>query len=361
MHQILIFNLGGTSTKLALFEDESLKAEGTIRHTDEEIAACTDNSKQIAFRKEKILGWLQESNISLDGIDAVVMRSFGAGVCKKGGTYQVTGMLRDKMYEIYQASFPLAAHPSAFVVALVEEVIAGHDIPIYIVDPDGVDEFEEVARVTGYPEFRRNSGYHVLNHKAMARKAAKDMGKAYEDVNLVVAHMGGGTSIAAHKHGLVVEATSGGSAGVGPFGSNRTGPLPLNRVVDMCFDGKHTKKDVMNIIQTGGGFLALTGYTDLRIIEQKAAEGDANCDLAVEAYIYQVSRYIAAQCAVLCCDVDGIVLTGGMAYSKRVVEGIRRRIGKLAPVLPYPGEEENEAMVAGVLSVLNGEREAIIL
>lgn len=361
MYQTLIFNLGGTSTKLALFEDETLKAEGTMRHSDEEIASCTDNAKQIAFRKGNIMGWLAENNISLDSISAVVIRCNGAGLCKQSGTYLVAGKLKDRLHEIYQNSFPLASHPTAYVLPLAEEVIEGHSIPIYIVDPDDMDEFEDLARFTGHPDFPRRSGCHVLNQKAMARRAAKDMGKRYEDVNLVVAHMGGGVSIAAHKHGQVVEATSGGSAGEGPFGSNRTGPLPLNKLVDMCFDGKHTKKDVMNMITTGGGFLAHTGYTDLRIIEKKAAEGDANCDLAVRAFIYQVSRYIAAQCAVLCCDVDAIVLTGGMAYSQRVVEGVKERVGKLAPVLPYPGEEENEAMVAGVLSVLRGEREAIVL
>lgn len=361
MYQTLIFNLGGTSTKLALFEDETLKAEGTMRHTDEEIAACTDNARQIAFRKENIMGWLAENRISLDSISAIVIRCNGGGLCRQSGTYLVAGRLKDKLHEVYQNSFPLANHPSAYVLPLAEEVIGAHSIPIYIVDPDDMDEFEDLARFTGHPDFPRRSGCHVLNQKAMARRAAKDMGKRYEDVNLVVAHMGGGVSIAAHKHGQVVEATSGGSAGEGPFGSNRTGPLPLNKLVDMCFDGRHTKKDVMDMITTGGGFLAHTGYTDLRIIEKKAAEGDANCDLAVRAFIYQVSRYIAAQCAVLCCDVDGIVLTGGMAYSQRVVEGVKERVGRLAPVLPYPGEEENEAMVAGVLSVLRGEREAIVL
>lgn len=361
MYQTLIFNLGGTSTKLALFEDETLKAEGTIRHSDEEVAACTDNAKQIAFRKEKILGWLEENGIALSGISAAAIRSSGGGICKKSGTYLVTGRLRDKMHQVYQDSFPLAAHPSAYVLPLVEEVLAGSDIPIYLVDPDGIDEFEDLAYITGHPDIRRSSGYHVLNQKAMARRAAKEMGKRYEEVNLVVAHMGGGVSIGAHKHGAVVEATSGGSAGEGPFSSNRTGTLPLGKLVDLCFDGKHTKKDIMNMIMTGGGFLAHTGYTDLRIIEQKAEEGDANCDLAVRAFIYQVSRYIAAQCAVLCCDVDGIVLTGGMAYSQRVVNGIRARVGKLAPILVYPGEDENRAMVDGVLSVLRGERQAIVL
>lgn len=361
MYQILIFNLGGTSTKLAVFEDEALKAEGTIRHTDEEIQACKDNAEQIAFRKDTILKWLQEEHIALEELSAVVMRSSGAGMCKRGGTYLVTGKLRDGMYEAYRNSFPQASHPSFIVLPLVDEVLAGLDVPIYIVDPDGVDEFQDVAYITGHPDFRRSSGFHVLNHKAVGRRAAKELGKAYEEANLVVAHMGGGVSIAAHRNGMVVDATSGGSAGEGPFGTNRTGPLPLNKLIDKCFSGEYTKKDMMNLIMTGGGFLAHTGYTDLRIIEQKAAEGDANCDLIIRAFIYQVCRYIGAQFTVLNCQADAIVLTGGMAYSDRVVQGIKDCVGKLAPVLVYPGEKENEAMVDGVLSVLRGERAAIVL
>ena len=361
MNQILIFNLGGTSTKLAVFEDETLRAEGTIRHTDEEIQACVDNAAQIAFRKGTIVAWLGENHIVLEELSAIVIRSSGAGMCKRGGTYLVTGKLRDGMYDAYRGSFPKAPHPSFIVLPLVDEILEGRQVPIYIVDPDGVDEFHDVAYITGHPDFRRSSGFHVLNHKAVARRAARDLGKQYEDADLVVAHMGGGISIAAHKHGLVVDATSGGSAGEGPFGTNRTGPLPLNKLVDKCFSGEYTKKDMMNLIMTGGGFLAHTGYTDLRIIEQKAAEGDANCDLIVRAFIYQVCRYIGAQFTVLDCRADAIVLTGGIAYSDRVVSGIRDCVGKLAPVLVYPGEKENEAMVDGVLSVLRGERAPIIL
>lgn len=361
MYRILIFNLGGTSTKLAVFEDETLQVEGTIRHTDAEIGACSDNAEQIAFRKKTIVAWLQENHIDLKKLSAVVIRSSGAGMCKRGGTYLVMGKLRDGMYTAYQNSFPQAPHPSFFVLPLVDEILKKREIPIYIVDPDGVDEFQDVAYITGHPGFPRSSGFHVLNHKAVARRVAKDLGKSYEEVNLVVAHMGGGVSIAAHKHGMVVDATSGGSAGEGPFGTNRTGPLPLNKLIDKCFGGEYTKKELMNLIMTGGGFAAHTGYTDLRIIEQMAAEGDANCDLIVRAFIYQVCRYIGAQFTVLGCQADAIVLTGGMAYSQRVVSGIKDCVGKLAPVMVYPGEKENEAMVDGVLSVLRGEKSAIVL
>lgn len=360
-YRILVFNLGGTSTKMALFENEKEISSGTIRHSDEEILACKDNEAQIEFRKEKVQEWLTAENIEISSLDAVVMRSSGAGVCKRGGTYLVKGKLREKMYEAYQSSFPKAPHPSFYVLPLVEKVLGDAQVPIYIVDPDSVDEFEDVARITGHPDFPRSSGFHVLNHKAIGRKAAKDLGKTYESVNLVVAHMGGGVSIAAHKHGMVVDSTSGGSAGEGPFGTNRTGPLPLGKLVDRCYSGEYSKKDIMSMIMTGGGFLAHTGYTDLRIIEKKAEEGDEHCDLVIRAFIYQVCRYIAAQFAVLNCEADAIVLTGGIAYSDRVVSGIRDCVGKLAPVMVYPGEKENEAMVDGVLSVLRGERTAIIL
>ena len=299
MHRILIFNLGGTSTKLAVFDEETLVVEGTIRHTDREIQGCTDNAEQIAFRRGAIEAWLLENHISLDDLSAVVIRSSGAGLCKKGGTYLVTGKLRDGMYAAYRGSFPKAPHPSFIVLPLADEIL--------------------------------------------------------------VAHMGGGISIAAHRHGLVVDSTSGGSAGEGPFGTNRTGPLPLNKLVDRCFSGAYTKSEIMDLIMTQGGFLAHTGCTDLRIIEQKAADGDAHCDLIIRAFIYQVCRYIGAQFTVLNCQADAIVLTGGIAYSQRVVGGIRDCVGKLAPVLVYPGEKENEAMVDGVLSVLRGERSPIIL
>ena len=361
MSNILLINLGGTSTKLAIFADEKMLVDCTIRHTDKEIQSCDTNEKQVCFRKKQITEWMENNPYSLNEIDAIVIRSSGAGMCKKGGTYLVTGKLKKGMIEAYKNSFPLAGHPSFYVLPLVEELIEGRKIPIYIVDPDGVDEFNDVAYITGHPDFPRSSGFHVLNQKAVARRACRDLDIKYTDAKLVVAHMGGGISIAAHDHGNVIESTSGGSAGEGPFGTNRTGPLPLNKLVDCCFDGKHTKKDINNMIMTGGGFLAHTGYTDLRIIEQKAAEGDKNCDLVIRAFIYQVNRYIGAQFTTLNCEADAFVLTGGIAYSDRVVEGVRSCVGKLAPVIVYPGEEENKAMVEGVLTVLRGETKPIIL
>ena len=361
MYRILLVNLGGTSTKLALFEDETLKAEVAMRHTDAEISACTDNKQQIAFRKEAAQNWLGESGISLDMLDAAVIRVSKTGLCKKSGTYQVKGKLRDAMYEVYRQSFPLAMHPAFIILPLVDEMLEGRDIPIYIVDPEEVDEFHDVARVTGHPGFPRTSGVHMLNHKAVARRAAADLGKAYEETKLVVAHLGGGVSIAAHDHGMIVDGTSGGSAGEGPFGTNRTGPLPINQLVERCYSGEYKKQDIIKMIMSEGGFLAHTGFTDMRIIEESARNGDENCDLLIRAFIYQVCRYIGAQFTVLNCEADAIVLTGGISYSERVVGSIKDCVGKLAPVVAYPGEEESEAMVSGALRVLRGEAEPIIV
>lgn len=363
LYKIMTVNLGGTSTKLSLFEDEVLLKEGTMRHTDEELSACTDNDLEIAFRKLVAQKWIAENAVSLDKLDAVVVRVTNTGgLATRSGTYQITGKLRDSLVDIYKQSFPKAVHPSILAHMLAESLIEGLDIPIFVVDPEDVNEIQEVAKITGHPDFprgRMETGYHVLNHKAVARQAAKDMGKTYHDVNFVVAHLGGGVSIAAHMNGMVIDTTSGGPGGEGPFAINRSGSLPLYPLIEACFSGKYQKKDLLKIVMATGGFFAHTGLTDFRLIEQKAAEGDEKCDLLIRAFIYQVCRYIGAQYTVLNCNCDGIILTGGIAYSKHVVEGIRRCVGKLAPVLVYPGEEESTAMVTGALRILRGE-EALV-
>ncbi len=360
MYKVMSVNLGGTSTKLSIFHDETLFREGTFRHTDEELAACKDNAEQIAFRKSVADRWIAENSLSLDDLDAVVVRvSSTGGMAKKSGAYLISGKLQAFVMDMYEKSFPKAMHPSFITYPLVKSLLGDKDIPIYVVDPEDLDEFDDVARVTGHPDFPRYSGCHMLNQKAVARKVAKDLGKPYNELNLVVAHLGGGVSIASHCHGRVIDGTSGGPAGEGPFATNRTGPLPLDKVVEACFSGKYQKRDMIALLMARGGFVAHTGLTDLRLIEEKAANGDANCDLVIRAFIYQVNRYIGAQYTVLDCDCDAIVLTGGIAYSERVVQGVRARVGKLAPVLVYPGEEETESMVAGALRVLRGEESAI--
>ena len=360
MYKILVLNLGGTSTKLSLYEDEKLLCDGSIRHTSDEIEACKDNNDQIAFRKKVALNWINENHIDLNAVDAAVLRiHYTDREANVGGTFRIVGKLRDVLMKEFEESFPKSRHPSYIAYPTLLSILEGHDIPIYAVDPDGLDEFCDVAHVTGHPDFFRISGFHVLNHKAIGRKVSADLGKTYAETKLVIAHLGGGVSIASHDHGRVIDSTCGGPAGEGPFSTTRAGALPIDQVALGCCSGKYDASKIMSIMSTNGGFLAHTGMTDMRLIEEKAANGDANCDLIVRAFIYQVCRYIGAQFAALGCEADAIVLTGGIAYDKRVVAEVTNCVGKLAPVMVYPGEDEAGAMVAGVLRVLRGE-EAVV-
>lgn len=358
MYKIMTVNLGGTSTKLFLFEDETLLCEGSIRHTDEEIAACVDNDAQVAFRKKVADAWLKENNIDLNTLDAVVVRITNTGgLSKSGGTYCIEGELRDNLMKIYQDTFPKAEHPGLLAYPVVSAILDGRPIPVYAVDPDDLDDFCDIARITGYPGFRRRSGIHNLNHRAVGRKASEDMGKTYGETKLVVAHLGGGVSIASHDHGRIIDGTHG-AYGEGPFATNRAGQLPIDQIINAIASGELSAREVFDILINKGGFVAHTGLTDMRLIEKKASEGDEKCEMAVRAFIYQVCRFIGAQFAALGCEADAIVLTGGIAYDQRVVDEVTKCVGKLAPVLVYPGEEETAAMVGGALRVLRGEEEA---
>lgn len=358
MYKIMTVNLGGTSTKLSLFNDEKLICEGSIRHTDKELASCVDNNAEVTFRKKVADNWIRENNIDLDSLDAIVVRITNTGgLSKSGGTYCIEGKLRDNLMKIYQATFPKAQHPGFLAYPVVAAILDGRPTPVYAVDPDDLDDFCDIARITGYPKFRRKSGIHNLNHRAVGRKASEDMGKDYCETKLVVAHLGGGVSIASHDHGRIIDGTHG-AYGEGPFATNRAGQLPLDQVLNAVESGELSAQEVLDICGKKGGFAALTGLTDMRLIEKKAAEGDENCEMAVRAFIYQVCRFIGAQFAALGCEADAIVLTGGIAYDRRVVDEVTKCVGKLAPALVYPGEEETAAMVGGALRVLQGKEKA---
>ena len=305
------------------------------------------------------MDWLSGQEFSVDELSAVVVRTAAAVNCTKSGTYLVNQALRDDMYRYFIPDKD-SQHPSTMVLPLADELIGERDIPIYIVDSTHVDEFSELAKMSGHPDLPRESNFHALNQKAVARKAATDMGKSYNKSRMVVAHLGGGVSIGAHEYGKVIDTCSGGLDQDGPFSPNRTGRLPLGPLVDLCYSGKYTHKEMTELLIAKGGFYAYTGTTDVREVEKRAAAGDQQADLVLRAFCYQVAKEIAAQCAVLSCHVDAIVLTGGLAYSERITQDIKERVFRLAPVKVYPGEEEGPAMVAGALRVLRGEEEAII-
>ena len=361
MFTIMILNLGSTSTKFSIYEDEHLTVEKTARHTDEELAAAPTQKEQLAMRRDQVLAGLKEAGVCLDSLDAAVIRSVAVRRCKKSGTYQIGELLRGDMYSYYDADGEFL-HAGTMSLPLLEAILDGKEIPIYLVDPITVDEFSDVARISGHPLIERTSTFHALNHKAVARAAAKELGKRYEESKLVVAHLGGGVSIGAHDHGLVVDASNCGKGCTGPFSPNRAGDLPTWQLVELCFSGRYTLKELETMFLKEGGFAAYLGVTDGKEVEAMADAGDEKAQLILQAFAYQVAKEIAAQCSVLnFSEVDGIVLTGGLSYSQRIVEDIKKRLNGIAPLLVYAGEKEAGAMISGALKVLRGEEKPMVL
>lgn len=362
MHKIMILNLGSTSTKISLYEDERMYAEQTFRNSDEEMAGHPRQRDQIALRKGQVEEWIKENKLDLDAVDALVLRVRGTDRCTKSGTYQIGEGLRKDILAHYSPEDTKFPHAACMTLPLAEELFAGRDVPMFIVDPVTVDEFTDVARLSGCKEVPRESTFHALNQKAVAREAAKQLGKPYDSIKLVVAHLGGGVSIGAHDCGRVVDSSNCASGNNGPFSPNRAGDVPAWALAKKIFTQKLSMDEVIKMLFVKGGFASYTGLTDVRLIEQKAAQGDPDCELAMQAFTYQAAKEIAAQCAVLHCSlVDAIVITGGMAYSERIVSDIKKRVGTIAPVLVFPGEEEGKAMVEGALRVLRGEEKRMII
>jgi butyrate kinase len=248
-------------------------------------------------------------------------------------------------------------HASNLGGLLAREIGDQLGIPSYIVDPVVVDELSDVARYAGHPLFHRTSIFHALNQKAVAKRYAKEHGKKYEDLNLIVCHMGGGCSIGAHVHGSVVD-TQNALDGDGPFSPERSGSLPTGQLVSLCFSGKYTAGEVRKMLAGHGGLVAYTGSNDMRDLLKAAHNGDKEIAGAVDAFHYQISKEIGAMAVVMKGQVDQIILTGGIAYGKETVDAITDMVGWIAPITVYPGEDELLALAQGALRVLNGEEPA---
>lgn len=350
MYKLLIINPGSTSTKIGIYEDEKQLLEKTIVHTLKELDEFNSIYDQREFRKEKILKLLKEKGIDLGTINAVVGRG---GLLRpiEGGTYKVNdNMLRDLKIG-YQGN-----HASNLGGILAEEIARALNISAYIVDPVVVDELDEVARITGLPEFKRKSIFHALNQKAVAKKYAKDNHKKYEDVRVIVAHMGGGTSVGAHRDGRIVDVNNA-LDGEGAFSPERCGTLPAGDLVRLCFSGKYTYEQIKKMLTGKGGVAAYFDTNDFRDVVSKVENGDKEAKLIYDAYIYQVAKEIGQYATVLNGKVDAIILTGGIAYNEVIVSKIREKVGFIAPIVVYPGEDEMLAMSEGALRVLRGEEE----
>ena len=348
----LIINPGSTSTKIGVFEDETLLFEETLRHSTEEIAQYASIVDQKDFRKQIILDLLAKKNFDINSLQVIVGRG---GMLKPipGGTYAVSDELLEDLKIGKQGQ-----HASNLGGILAREIGDSIGVPSYIVDPVVVDELMPIARYSGVPELPRTSVFHALNQKAVAKRYAKEKGVSYDFLNLIVVHMGGGVSVGAHEKGRVIDVFNA-LDGDGAFSPERAGAVPSGALIKMCFSGEYTEKEVYKKIVGNGGFNAYLGTNDMRDVAKMIADGDAHADEVREAFILQVCKNIGSMACVLKGKVDRIIVTGGIAYNKEVVDKMEERAGFIAPFTVYPGEDELLALAQGALRVMNGEEEAM--
>ncbi|ELC8457219.1 butyrate kinase [Clostridium perfringens] len=352
-YKLLIINPGSTSTKIGVYEGEKEILEETLRHSAEEILKYDTIFDQLDFRKEVILKVLKEKGIDINELDAVVGRG---GMLKpiEGGTYEVNeAMVEDLKIGVQ------GPHASNLGGILSNEIAKEIGKRAFIVDPVVVDEMEEVARLSGVPELPRKSKFHALNQKAVAKRYAKEHNTSYEDVNLIVVHMGGGVSVGAHKKGRVIDVNNA-LDGDGPFSPERAGGVPSGELLEMCFSGKYSKEEVYKKLVGKGGFVAYANTNDARDLIKLSQEGDEKGSLIFNAFIYQIAKEIGSMAVVLDGEVDAIVLTGGIAYSDYVTNAINKKVKWIAPMVVYGGEDELLALAQGAIRVLDGVEEAKI-
>jgi butyrate kinase len=348
---ILAVNPGSTSTKFSLFEEERLIFEKNLRHSLEDLAPYEKLADQFDFRKNLIMNELSIRNTDLNRIIAVVGRG---GLLRpiESGIYKVNQKMKDDL------NAALYGVHACNLGALIADDIASSlaDATAYIVDPVVVDELEPVARISGHPEIVRKSIFHALNQKAVGRIYAASIGKRYEDMNMVIAHMGGGISVGAHNKGRVVDVNNA-LNGDGPLTPERSGGLPSGQLADLCFSGKYSHSEIMSMITGNGGMMAYLGTNNFIEVCRRAEDGDSKALLIRNAASYQIGKEIGAMSAVLKGSVDAIILTGGMAYQEANINSIKTMVESIATVVVYPGEDELKSLAFNGLLALDGKIE----
>jgi butyrate kinase len=347
--RILAINPGSTSTKIAVYQGDKSVFLKNIKHSNEELAQFNSISEQFEFRKDIILKELVDAEILIDLIEAVVGRG---GLVKpiESGVYLVDEKLKADL------RVGILGEHASNLGGLIADNIA-QSLPnakAYIADPVVVDEMIDVARVSGHPEFERMSIFHALNQKAVSRSFALSVDKNYEDLNIIVAHLGGGISVGAHLQGRVIDVNNA-LDGEGPFSPERSGTLPAGALAKLCFSGDVTLDEVKKMIKGEGGLVAHMGTNDAYEIELKAKDGDAKAKLIQDAMAYQVGKSIGACAAALKGKVDGIILTGGIAHNGDLVSYVKEMVTFIAPVVVYPGEDEMKALAMNGYMVLRGD------
>ena len=351
--RMLAINPGSTSTKIALFENEKKLFGTEVVHDAAELRKCAEIADQFPLRRDTVVRAMADAGYRLDGvrsgsIDAFVGRGGGCVACA-GGTYSVNDLMLSDA-----GSGRYAKHPANFGSILASEFAREFGGKAFVVDPPSVDEMDDVARVTGIAGVYRHSRFHALNQKEAAIRAAAELGKSYADVNVVVAHVGGGSSVSAHRRGRVVDTTDL-VDGEGPMAPTRCGNVPPGAVSGLCFSGEYAPSDISNLIFKNGGMENLLGTSDVREAKRMAEAGDEYAKLVQEAMAYQVGKYVGMFAAALRGDVDAVVLTGGVVRDTEFTEMVRSMVGFIAPVKVYGGEFEMEALANGALRVLRGE------
>ena len=353
---ILVINPGSTSTKISVYKDKNEMFTKTLRHSAGELAPFKNVVSQFDFRKKTILAALKENDINVNDLSVVIGRG---GFIKPipSGVYKVSAAMLDDLRNARGGE-----HASNLGAMLADDIAkdvakeSGKEVPALIADPIVVDEMDPVAKVTGSAEITRISVFHALNQKAIAKRFAKEHGQKYEDLNLIVAHLGGGVSVGIHKHGKVVDVNNA-LTGDGPFSPERSGGLPAGQLVDICFSGKYTKEQVYKLINGKGGMVSYLGTNSFLDVSNAADGGDEKAAFIMEAFIYQLSKEIGSLAPVVNGKVDAILITGGMAHNEEAMKKVEEKIKFIAPVYIYAGEDEMGALAQNAYAVLSGDEE----
>ncbi|MDR0668181.1 MAG: butyrate kinase [Prevotellaceae bacterium] len=348
--KILVINPGSTSTKIAVFEDEQNSFQKNLQHDADDLKAFKIITEQFSFRKKAILDVLHEAGYAINEFNAIVGRG---GVIRpvSSGVYEVNETMKDDVRTCRFGEH--ASNLGALIADDIAKTVPG--CKAYIVDPVVVDELQDVARVAGHPAFKRTTIFHALNHKAIAKMHAKNAGRAYEDLNLIVAHLGGGISVGAHRKGKIVDVTNA-VDGEGPFSPERSGALPALQMMEHCFSGQYTHSQMKKMLTGEGGMVAHLGTNQFQKIEQELIPaGDKKAALIHEAMAYNIAKFIGAMYTVLEGRVDAILITGGIAWNPLMVNSITKKVDYIAPVFVYPGEDEMGALAINGLRALRGD------
>lgn len=349
--RILVINPGSTSTKVAVYKDERPVLLRNIRHTAEELQQYPTSFDQLPLRQSKIVQTLEEEGIPFE-FDAIVGRG-GLTHPIPAGVYRVNEqMLHDTRTAVRQHVCNLGCHIAAALAAELDNCSA------FIADPVIVDEMCPEARICGSPSMKRSSVWHALNQRATARRHALAIGRRYEELDLIVAHLGGGITIGVHHHGRTIDVNNG-LDGEGPFSPERAGTLPSADLIRMCFSGQYSEEELLRRVAGKAGLVAWLGTSDTREILDRIEAGDEKAKLIMDAMIYHIAKGIAAQAAVLCGCYDAILITGGLAHADYITSRLRERVSFIAPVHIYPGENEMEALAENALAVLRNQREVL--